>query len=120
MGQEPKLFQGSVSDNIAKGRASFGDKPLLSIEEASRLADEHPEQLLVDSKGQPQTTSGHVSAENNVEITVGAVEEDIVHAAKLANAHDFISAFPQGYMTDVGEGSVMVSIEHRSHVNSLL
>ena len=27
----------------------------------------------------------------------------------MSYAHDFISAFPQGYDTDVGEGSVMVS-----------
>lgn len=33
----------------------------------------------------------------------GASEEDIVKAAKAANAHDFIVALPFGYETDVGE-----------------
>jgi ATP-binding cassette subfamily B (MDR/TAP) protein 1 len=37
------------------------------------------------------------------------VPDDVINAAKQSYAHDFISLFPQGYHTDVGEGSVMVS-----------
>jgi len=32
----------------------------------------------------------------------GATDEEIEEVAKLANAHDFISSFPQGYATEVG------------------
>ncbi|KAL2563972.1 hypothetical protein AAZX31_19G015300 [Glycine max] len=38
-----------------------------------------------------------------------ANEEDIVEAAKAANAHDFISQLPQGYNTRVGEKGVQIS-----------
>ncbi len=34
---------------------------------------------------------------------LGASEEEIVQAAKIANAHDFISKLPEGYNTVVGE-----------------
>jgi len=32
-----------------------------------------------------------------------ATEEQIIEAAKMANAHDFITSFPQGYDTQVGD-----------------
>jgi len=32
----------------------------------------------------------------------GATDEQVENAARLANAHDFISAFPKGYDTEVG------------------
>ncbi|KAL2335591.1 hypothetical protein Fmac_016804 [Flemingia macrophylla] len=38
-----------------------------------------------------------------------ATEEEIVEAAKAANAHDFISQLPQGYNTQVGERGVQMS-----------
>ena len=41
-------------------------------------------------------------------LSVG-IPDDVLIASKMSYAHDFISSFPQGYDTDVGEGSVMVS-----------
>ena len=38
-----------------------------------------------------------------------ASHEQVVEAAKQANAHDFISSFPDGYQTRVGQGSTLVS-----------
>jgi ABC-type multidrug transport system fused ATPase/permease subunit len=35
--------------------------------------------------------------------------DDVIHAAKLANAHDFISAMPGGYDAPVGERGVTLS-----------
>ena len=32
-----------------------------------------------------------------------ATEEEIIQAAKIANAHDFIKALPQGYQTNIGD-----------------
>ena len=38
-----------------------------------------------------------------------AAREDIVEAAKRANAHEFIMALPQGYDTDIGQRGVKLS-----------
>ena len=39
----------------------------------------------------------------------GATDEEVIAAAKAANAHDFISALPRGYETDVGENGAFLS-----------
>lgn len=38
-----------------------------------------------------------------------ATDEQIIEACKSAQAHDFISSFPKGYETDLGQGGVNVS-----------
>lgn len=38
-----------------------------------------------------------------------ATEEEMIYAAKLANAHDFIMSLPDGYDTEVGERGVKLS-----------
>ena len=40
---------------------------------------------------------------------IGATDEEIIEAAKLAGAHDFISSLPEGYDTYVGERGVKLS-----------
>ncbi|HKJ41180.1 MAG TPA: ABC transporter ATP-binding protein [Sunxiuqinia sp.] len=41
---------------------------------------------------------------NNIAFGVeGATEEDVINAAKIANAHDFIMATENGYMTNIGD-----------------
>lgn len=40
---------------------------------------------------------------------LGATEEEIVQAAKNANAHDFIMELPDGYNTDIGQRGVKLS-----------
>ncbi len=39
----------------------------------------------------------------------GASEEEVIEAAKNANAHDFIMALPDGYHTDIGQRGVKLS-----------
>ena len=46
----------------------------------------------------------------------GATEADIMDAARRANAHDFISSFPLGYDTDVGELGTQMSGGQRQRI----
>ncbi|AMN43495.1 ABC transporter ATP-binding protein [Rhodoplanes sp. Z2-YC6860] len=46
----------------------------------------------------------------------GASEDEIVAAAKAAHAHEFISAFPAGYDTQVGERGMQLSGGERQRV----
>lgn len=47
---------------------------------------------------------------NNIAFGVdNATEEDVIAAAKVANAHDFIMETPMGYFTNVGEGGSKLS-----------
>lgn len=38
-----------------------------------------------------------------------ATDEEVVRAAKCANAHEFIMSFPEGYSTDIGQRGVKLS-----------
>ena len=46
----------------------------------------------------------------------GATEDDIVAAAKAANAHDFIMSFPRGYDTHTGEQGLQLSGGQRQRI----
>lgn len=46
----------------------------------------------------------------------GATEDEIVAAAKAAHAHEFVSAFPQGYDTHAGERGAQLSGGERQRI----
>merc|ERR1711991_584353 len=46
----------------------------------------------------------------------GATDEEVIAAARSANAHDFISAFPEQYDTMVGEGGGQMSGGQRQRI----
>src|SRR6266853_3310848 len=56
-------------------------------------------------------------AENIAYARPGASEEDIVRAAQLADAHDFIAGLPQGYQTVVGERGMRLSGGERQRIS---
>lgn len=47
----------------------------------------------------------------------GASKEDVITAAKMANAHDFIEKFPLGFDTKVGEHGVKLSGGQRQRIS---
>ena len=49
-----------------------------------------------------------IDSGNRPRISEG-VNSDVLDTCIASNAHDFIVKFPQGYDTDVGQGSIMVS-----------
>jgi ATP-binding cassette, subfamily B, bacterial len=56
-------------------------------------------------------------AENIAYARPGARLEEIIEAAKAANAHDFISRLPQGYDTPVGERGMTLSGGERQRIS---
>lgn len=59
-------------------------------------------------------------------IAYGAVDpdtvttEDIYRAARVANAYDFIQAFPKGFDTVVGEKGVLLSGEEQTQNHNIM
>ena len=56
-------------------------------------------------------------AENMEYARPGASQEEIIRAAKLANAHDFIVSLPDGYQTLVGERGMRLSGGERQRIS---
>jgi ATP-binding cassette subfamily B protein len=48
---------------------------------------------------------------------LGAADEDVEAAAKIAGAHDFISTFEKGYAQDVGEGGNLLSVGQKQLIS---
>lgn len=78
--QEPVLFSGSIRSNIIYSRLAAG-------------------------KDQWREANNEVESDWIEEDAVASLEE-VTEVAKLANCHDFISSFPEGYETVVGERGV--------------
>ncbi|MBT8320260.1 MAG: ABC transporter ATP-binding protein/permease [Eudoraea sp.] len=58
------------------------------------------------------------SAENNIRMgKADATDEEIIAAAKIANAHDFISELPEGYKTNIGDGGSKLSGGQRQRLS---
>lgn len=59
----------------------------------------------------------HRSLIDNIRYSkLGASDDDVINAARLAHAHEFISALPDGYKTQVGERGVKLSGGQRQRI----
>jgi ATP-binding cassette subfamily B (MDR/TAP) protein 1 len=86
VGQEPILFAGTIAENIAYGlHPDSASSALLSSKKLSSKKGENPHDASDELMNQ------------------------VIQAAKLANAHQFISALPDGYHTNVGANGVAMS-----------
>ena len=93
--QEPTLFATSIAQNIAYGAAT-SETLKTANNSGSGNGGNSSEPLLGD---------------------LGVSMERIIEAAKAANAHDFISAFPDGYQTQVGEMGIQLSGGQRQRIS---
>src|SRR5690606_34157979 len=59
---------------------------------------------------------GGTTRENTAYGDLNASKEEVIEAAKRANAHDFITGFPEGYETLVGERGVKLSGGQRQRI----
>ncbi len=124
VGQEPALFTGSIAANIMKGRASYGDIQVASLEDAIQEAEKEER----NSKFKSVKATGQVSLngpadynenyssvkpvedkEDEESAKISTIDEDVISAARDSNAHEFIMSFPNGYHTDVGSNGVAMS-----------
>ncbi len=64
----------------------------------------------------PQLFSGTI-ADNIRYGKLDASEEEIIEAAKIANAHDFIIKMEKGYQTDIGEGGNKLSLGQKQLIS---
>ena len=110
VGQEPVLFTGSITENIIKGRVSTEHDQVLPL---SQFLSNSNNLFTKNQSYEAIKTTQAESSQKDIEM--GVIEDDliapsdVIEACKQSNAHEFITGFTQGYNTDVGEGSVMVS-----------
>lgn len=64
----------------------------------------------------PHLFSGTIR-ENIVYGKLDATEEEVIRAAKLVNAHDFIMNLEKGYDTEVGEGGARLSVGQKQLIS---
>ena len=114
------------------GKTGEGKTTLLGL--LSRLSDPASGEILLDGRDlrdyrladlrnqfaivlQDAVLFSTTIAENIAYARPDAAEAEIVHAAKLADAHDFIAQLPQGYETVVGERGMRLSGGERQRIS---
>ncbi len=114
------------------GKTGAGKTTLLGL--LSRLSDPTAGEILLDGRDlrdyrladlrnqfavvlQDPVLFSTSIAENIAYARPGASEEEIVRAAQLADAHDFIAGLPQGYQTVVGERGMRLSGGERQRIS---
>jgi ATP-binding cassette, subfamily B, bacterial len=125
-------FEARPGERVAiVGRTGAGKSTLMSL--LVRFYDPHEGRIEIDGVDlrdiklsslrdqisvvlqEPLLFSGTI--EDNIRYgNLEATEEEVIEAARAANAHDFISALPNGYATIIGERGAQVSGGERQRV----
>lgn len=101
VGQEPVLFDCTVLENIAHGLISS------SAHRSYESSLRHLAQYSFDHADMPRDWIQTLPA--SAKKDMADILDLCVEAAKLAHAHDFIEALPQGYFTRVGDSGRSLS-----------
>jgi ATP-binding cassette, subfamily B, bacterial len=125
-------FNAAAGEHIAiVGPSGSGKSTLVSL--ILRLYDPTSGAVLIDNQDVRRFTLESLRAQisvvlqdnllftgtirdNIVFVRTDATDEEIIAVAKLANAHEFISQFPDGYNTVVGERGVTLSHGQRQRI----
>jgi ATP-binding cassette subfamily B (MDR/TAP) protein 1 len=104
VGQEPTLFPGTISENVEYGRLDID--PFQGLELAQHDVNAHSSFCSGLSASSPNDLESGISL---VTRSKSGSVNDVENVCKLANAHDFIDAFPRKYDTDVGPNGASLS-----------
>ena len=122
--QEPVLFAESILYNITFGVQDPESVPLAQVWAVCLGMERWPSQtpacrsvatVTVRCRGAVETRWASHSLRSvhkackSCQVRVAVAFVQVEWAAMLANAHEFISAFPQGYRTKVGERGIRLS-----------
>ena len=130
---EDVTFEAAPGTRVAiQGRTGAGKSTLVSL--MMRFYDPDDGQILLDGADlrdyrledlrnqfamvlQEPVLFSTTLRENIAYARPAATEEEIMRAAKLANAHEFITSLPEGYGTPVGERGMMLSGGERQRIS---
>lgn len=107
-GKPPATATSAPSEGQESGAEGTGKSTSVSASNAAyRQVKIKADELQGDDEGDIELGLEKKNVESLTSQAV--VSDDILRAGRLSHAHKFVSDFPQGYHTEVGEGSIMIS-----------